>query len=152
MPDYSASIAAAAAAANQVYTGSKVINGSGITANPMYVKGSPGTVTVNGSAFTATGAVLADGNITINGSGVASGNSQVCFYSKNGDITINGSGIALNGVLYAPNGKIIINGSTITVNGCVVGKQVTINGSSFGVNRDDYPPTSLKGRHVKLIQ
>jgi len=48
MPDYSNSIAAAAATANQVYTGSKTINGSSITANPMYVKGSPGTVIVNG--------------------------------------------------------------------------------------------------------
>lgn len=94
---------------------------------------------------------MADGSITINGSGVASGNSEVCFYSKNGDITINGSNIALNGVLYAPNGKIIINGSSITVNGCVVGNQVVINGSGFAVNRTDYPPISLKGTHVQLI-
>jgi Flp pilus assembly protein TadG/formylmethanofuran dehydrogenase subunit C len=152
MPDYSASIAAAAAAAHQTYTGSKTFNGSGITSDPIYVQGSPGTVTVNGSAFTATGAVLADGNITINGSGMASANSQVCFYSKNGDITINGSGYALNGVLYAPNGRIIINGSGITINGSVVGNQVNINGSTIKVNRTDYQITSLPGSHVQLVE
>jgi len=152
MPDYSASIAAAAAAANQTYSGSKTINGSSITAGSMYVQGTPGTVTVNGSAFTATGAVMADGGITINGSGVASGNSQVCFYSKNGNITVNGSGINLSGVLYAPNGNIVINGSGITVDGSVVGNQVVINGSGFNVDRTDYPVTSLPSTHVQLTQ
>ena len=152
MPDYSASLAAAAAAAHQTYTGSKTINGSSITSNPIYVQGSPGTVTVNGSSFTATGAVMADGNITVNGSGMASGNSQVCFYSKNGNIYINGSSYTLNGVLYAPNGSIYINGSSITINGSVVGKQVNINGSSFKVDRTDYPITSLPESHVQLVE
>ena len=152
MPDYSASIAAAAAAAHQTYTGSYTINGSSITSAPIYVQGSPGTVTVNGSSFTATGTVMADGDISINGSGMASGNSQVCFYSKNGDININGSSYALNGVLYAPNGHIYINGSSITVNGSIVGDQVNINGSSFTVDRTDYPITSLPGSQVMLVQ
>jgi len=149
MPNLSATIAAAAATAGQVYVGNKTINGSAITANPMYVEGN---VTVNGSGFTATGVVLSDGNVTINGSGIAAGNAQVCFYSENGNITINGSGIALNGVLYAPNGQIIINGSSITVDGSVVGNQVVINGSSFAVDRTDYPITSLTGTHTSLIQ
>jgi Flp pilus assembly protein TadG len=152
MPDYSASIAASAAAAHQTYTGSKTINGSSITSSPIYVQGSPGTVTVNGSSFTATGTVMADGNITINGSGMASGNSQVCFYSKNGNIYINGSSYNLNGVLYAPNGSIFINGSSITINGSVVGKQVSINGSSFRVDRTDYQITSLPESHVQLVE
>ncbi len=154
MPDQSASIAAAAAAAHQTYTGSKTINGSSITSDPIYVQGSPGTITVNGSSFTATGAVMADGNIYINGSGMASGNSQVCFYSKNGNIYINGSSYALNGVLYAPNGSIYINGSSITVNGSIVGKQVNINGSSFTVDRTDYPITSLSlpASNVQLVE
>ena len=128
MPNLSASIAAAAATAGQVYSGNKTINGSSITSSPMDVTGN---VTVNGSAFTATGVILASGNVIINGSGIAAGNTQVCFYSENGNITVNGSSIALNGVLYAPNGEIIINGSSITVNGSVVGNQVVINGSSF---------------------
>ncbi len=154
MPDQSASIAAAAAAAHQTYTGSKTINGSSITSNPIYVQGSPGTITVNGSSFTATGAVMADGNITINGSGAASGNSQVCFYSKNGNITLNGGSYALNGVLYAPNGSIFINGSSITVNGSIVGKKININGSSFKVDRTNYPITSLSlpGTNVQLVE
>ena len=152
MPDYSADIAAAAAAAHQTYTGSKTINGSSITSDPIYVQGSPGTISVNGSAFTATGTVMADGNITINGSGVASGNSQVCFYSKTGNIYINGSDYDLNGVLYAPNGSIFINGSQITVNGSIVGKQININGSQFTVDRTNYPITALKGHGVYLVQ
>ena len=151
MPDFSASVAAEAAAANQTYTGNKTINGSNITSSSMYVQGN---LTVNGSAFTATGAVMADGNITINGSGVASGNSQVAFYSKNGDININGSGYNLNGLFYAPNGHIKINGSGIKVNGSVVGKEINVNGSSFTVNRTDFPITSLPltGRSVNLVQ
>ena len=153
MPDYSAAIAAAAAAANQTYTGSKTINGSSITSGSMYVQGSPGTVTVNGSGFTATGAILADGSITINGSGVASANSQVCFYSKNGDIIINGSGYTLNGLLYAPSGSIIINGSGITINGSIVGSQIIVNGSSFHIDRAHYPITSLPGNNtIQLVE
>jgi formylmethanofuran dehydrogenase subunit C len=152
MPDYSAAIAAAAAAANQVYSGTKTINGSSITTNPIYVKGIPGSITVNGSNFNATGAVMADGNIIINGSGMAAGDSQVCFYSKNGNITLNGSSLVFNGVLYAPHGYIIINGSAITVKGSVVGNQVILNGSSQAVNRSDYPVTSLPVKHVQLIQ
>jgi len=152
MPDYSASIAAAAAEAHQTYTGSKIINGSSITSDPIYVQGSPGTITINGSSFTATGTVMADGDIIVNGSGMASLNSQVCFYSKNGNITVNGSSYALNGVLYAPNGRIIINGSSITINGSVIGNQVLINGSSFKVDRTNHPITSLPGNHIQLVE
>jgi Flp pilus assembly protein TadG/uncharacterized Zn-binding protein involved in type VI secretion len=152
MPDYSDAIAEAAEAANQTYTSSYTINGGHITSDPIYVQGNSNTITVNGSGFTATGAVMADGNITINGSSMASGDSQVCFYSKNGNITLNGSNYTLNGVLYAPNGNITINGSNVTVNGSVVGKEVRINGSSFTVDRTDYPITSLPGNNVFLVQ
>jgi Flp pilus assembly protein TadG/uncharacterized Zn-binding protein involved in type VI secretion len=151
MLDYSAPIAEAAEAANQVYNSSFTINGGHITSEPIYVQGSNHTITVNGSSFTATGAVMGDGNITLNGSGMASGDNQVCFYSKNGDITLNGSNYNLNGVLYAPNGKITINGSKVTINGSVVGKEVRINGSSFSVNRTDYPITSLPVSNVLLV-
>jgi Flp pilus assembly protein TadG/cytoskeletal protein CcmA (bactofilin family) len=143
MPDYSEAIAEAAAAAHQTYNSSYTINGGHITSDPIYVQGNNHTITVNGSGFTATGAVMGDGNITINGSGMASGDSQVCFYSKNGDITLNGSNYTLNGVLYAPNGKITINGSNVTINGSVVGNEVRINGSSFTVDRTNHPITSL---------
>jgi Flp pilus assembly protein TadG/formylmethanofuran dehydrogenase subunit C len=143
MPDYSDAMAEAAAAANQTYNSSQTFNGGHITSDPIYVQGNSNTITVNGSGFTATGAVMADGNITINGGGMASGDSQVCFYSKNGDITLNGSNYSLNGVLYAPNGKITINGSNVTVNGSVVGNEVRINGSSFTVDRTNHPIESL---------
>jgi len=143
MPDYSEAIAEAAAAANQTYNSSYTINGSHITSDPIYVQGTNNRITVNGSGFTATGAIMGDGDITINGSGMATGDNQVCFYSKNGDITINGSNYALNGVLYAPNGNITINGSKITVNGSIVGKEVRINGSRFSVDRTNHPITSL---------
>ncbi|NTW56053.1 MAG: hypothetical protein HGB20_03275 [Chlorobiaceae bacterium] len=152
MPDFSESITTAATAANQKYNTSYTINGSNITSDPIYVTGENHTVTVNGSSFTATGAVMADGNITINGSGVSSGNNQVCFYSKDGDIIINGSSYALNGVLYAPNGRIIINGSGVTVNGSVVGEEITINGSGFNIDRTNYPITSLPGSNVLLVE
>lgn len=151
MPDFSDSIAEAAEAANQVYTSNYTINGSNITSDPIYVTNNK-RLTVNGSNFTATGALMADGKITINGSGMASGGSQVCFYSKNGNIDVNGSNYDLNGVLYAPNGKININGSNITVNGSVVGNQVKINGSNFSVDRTNNPITSVPGSSILLVE
>jgi len=151
MPDYSDAVAEAAEAANQTYNTSYTINGGHITSEPIYVQGDNNTITVNGSGFTATGAVMGDGNITINGGGTASGDSQICFYSTNGDITLNGSNYNLNGVLYAPNGKITINGSNVTINGSVVGNEVRINGSGLVVNRTDHPITSLPGNKVLLV-
>ncbi len=150
MPDFSDSIAEAAEAANQVYTSNYTINGSNITSDPIYVTNNK-KLTVNGSDFTATGALMADGKITINGSSMASGDSQVCFYSKNGNIDVNGSNYELNGVLYAPNGKININGSNITVNGSVVGNQVKINGSNFSVDRTNNPITSIPGTESSIL-
>ena len=153
MPDYSAPIATAAEAAGQVYTSNYTINGGHITSDPIYVQGDNNRLTVNGSSFTATGALMADGNITINGSGMATGDSQVAFYSKNGDITVNGSNYELNGVLYAPNGKITINGSKTTVNGSVVGNEVRINGSSITVDRTNHPPVSMPlEKYVLLVE
>jgi len=143
MLDYSAAIAEAAAAAHQTYTSSQTFNGGNITSDPIYVQGNSNTITVNGTGFTATGAVMADGNITINGGGMGSGDSQVSFYSKNGDITLNGSNYTLNGVLYAPNGKITINGSNVTIKGAVVGNEVRINGSRLTVDRSNNPIKSL---------
>jgi len=151
MPDYSDAVAEAAEAANQTYNTSLTINGGDITSEPIYVQGDNNTITVNGSGFTATGAVMADGNITINGGGTASGDSQVCFYSKNGDITLNGSKNGLNGVLYAPNGKITINGSEGNIKGSVVGNEVRINGSGLVVNRTDHPITSLPFHNKVLL-
>ena len=150
MPDFSDAIAEAAEAAGQVYTSNYTINGSNITSDPIYVTNNK-KITVNGSNFTATGALLADGKIYINGSNMASGDNQVCFYSKNGNIYLNGSNSTLNGVLYAPNGKIYINGSNITVNGSVVGKQININGSNFSVDRTNNPITSIPGMEKNIL-
>ena len=150
MPDFSASVAAAAGAAN-TYTGNKTITGSNITSSSMYVIGD---LKVSGSGFIATGAVMADGDIDISGSGIAAGNSQVAFYSKNGDITLSGSNLTFSGVLYAPNGKVKISGSNITVNGSIVAQKIDISGSNFTVNRTDFPITllPLTGSGVNLVQ
>lgn len=150
MPDLSDSVATAAAAVNQVYTGSLTLTASSFIKAPMYVKGS---VTTSGSGFNATGAIMADSTVTIGGSGaLMTGNSQVAFYSKGGDVVINTSNVTINGVLYAPSGRVVFNGSNITVNGSVVANQILLNGSGITINRDDYPVTALAGRHVKLVQ
>lgn len=150
MPDLSDSVASAAAAANQVYNSNVALTASSFTKAPMYVKGS---VTTSGTGFNATGAIMADSSITIGGSGtLMTGNNQVAFYSKNGDVVINTSNVTINGVLYAPNGRVVFNGGNITINGSVVANQILLNGSGITINRDDYPVTSLAGRHVKLVQ
>jgi uncharacterized Zn-binding protein involved in type VI secretion len=149
MLDYSGPVAAAAAATNDVYTTNHTMNGSDFTMANMYVKGN---VITNGSGFSSTGVILADGNVTVNGSGIlVAGSNQVCFYSKNGDVTVNGSGITLSGVLYAPHGRVIVNGSNVVIKGSVVGDRVIVNGSALAVDRDNNEIIALKGRHVKLV-
>ena len=150
MPDYSASIAAAAAATSQTYTGSQTISGNNIASKSIYVHGN---VTVSGNNFTGIGAVMADNNITISGNNVISDdNSQICFYSKNGNITISGNNFTLNGVLYAPNGTISVSGNNITVKGTIVGNNINVSGNNFEIDRTDDPITSLQGRAVQLVQ
>jgi hypothetical protein len=130
MPDLSAGVQAAAMAAGQVFQGSRLLSGTLLNTNAMYVQGA---VTANGSGINVTGTVMADLSITINGGGaMVTGTNQVAFYSRNGDVVLNGSNMTLNGVLYAPNGRVIINGSGTTI------------------NRDDNAIKVLGGKHVKL--
>ena len=157
MPDYSAAIAAAAAAANHTYTGPQIFSSNQIYSNPIYVKdltGQPGTGTLTVTANTVqfTGAVMADGNITFQSNVMTAGNQQVSFYSKNGNITIINNNNTINGVLYAPNGTITINSNNIHINGSVVGRQIMINANGLDINRTDYPITSLQGRGGALVQ
>lgn len=150
MPDYSSQVAAAAAAAGQVYAGNKSITSGGVSVNsPMYVQGK---VTITGGNFTGNGVIMADGDITITGGAVTiAGTAQVCFYSKNGNITITGGGSSFNGVLYAPKGTITFTGGGVTVNGSIVGNLVKLTGGSINVNRADYPITSLP-YSVRLVK
>lgn len=151
MPDYSSSIAAAAAACGQVYNGDKNITSGGFTlGSSIHVKGK---TNITGGGFSCSGAILSDGDMTITGGGInISGSSQVCFYSKNGNITFTGGGAAFKGVLYAPNGRITITGGGVSFNGCIVAKEIVLTGGGISVNRKDYPITSLPSNHVKLVE
>jgi Flp pilus assembly protein TadG len=151
MPDFSETIRLQAEAAGQVYTGNKTYNGSSMVVDQsIYVNGN---VTVNGSHFVGKGCVLATGNITFNGSNLnASTTDAVCFYSKNGNIIVNGSSAVFDGILYAPNGSITMNGSSQTVNGRVIGKTVTINGSSLTIQSGTNELQSLPSGSIRLVK
>ncbi len=151
MPDFSEIIKQQAEKAGTLYTGNKTFNGSNMNVEEsIYVNGN---VTINGSRFTGKGCVLATGSITFNGSNLnATSNDAVCFYTKTGNITINGSSQTFEGILYAPNGNINMNGSSQTVRGRVIGKSVTINGSSLLIQSGTNEMSSLPSKGVKLIR
>ena len=157
MPDYSSVLKAAAQQAGKTYSGNQTLGGSGGDGSytldgTTYVKGN---VTLNGiTNIASTGALLADGSITINSdvrvTGVQSSDKQVCFYSANGDITV-GSTPALSGIIYAPNGTVTISGN-LNLTGCIVAKYINFWGSP-NINRTDFSIASLPiGGHVKLIK
>lgn len=149
MPDLTAPVASAAAAIGQVFVGNRAMTASQFAGSAVYVKGG---LSVTGAGYKSTGTLMADGNISLTGSGaLVTDAHQVAFYSRNGDVTLMGSNMTFNGILYAPNGRVIINGINVQVRGSVVAKEVVLNGSGIHINRTDYPIKALPGRHVKLV-
>jgi len=143
---------------NQAIAGGTIIGDYTTTATTMgskyiqkntSVAGDTGSFTASGSNFSDTGILVADGDITLNGSTNAV--YQGTYYSRNGNITINGNGATFNGIVYAPKGTVTFNGSSQTVNGSVVADVIIDNGAKFTVDYVDYSPV-LPYVNVKLIQ
>lgn len=120
----------------------------------LYVKGD---LVVTGGQFTGSAAVIADGNITINGSGsdFSWNDSSLVIYSRGGDITFNGGALTLKGTLYAPNGDITIDGKGnkdgLTVYGGIIGQSINYNGNDLKVYALE-PPETLPIWKVVLIK
>ncbi|MDX9871480.1 MAG: pilus assembly protein TadG-related protein [Clostridia bacterium] len=155
MPDLSAQIEEAAAAAGKEYdVANYYINAWEYPKmiavdQPIYVHGN---VWVNGGGWSGNGAIMADGNITINGGGLnVQGSNEVCFYSKNGNITFTGGGATFRGVLYAPNGTITITGGSTYIYGSVVANKVFLDGGAINIYRDSVDITSLPGSGTRLV-
>ncbi|MDB5098391.1 MAG: hypothetical protein JWM80_2812 [Cyanobacteria bacterium RYN_339] len=150
LPDYSAAIAAKASSDGNAYQGNWTMRASDFVMQALYVRGD---VTATGRGYASTGVLLADGTITLAGSGqLVNDHCQVCFYSKDGDVVLNGNDLTLSGVLYAPHGRVIVNGDRVTINGCVVGQGVVVNGEALTVDREDHEVRALHGRHVRLVR
>ena len=101
-----------------------------------------------------TGAILANGNITVNGAANISGSGQLFLYSATGNIIITGAENFGTGsssvILYAPNGTISISGAS-NINEAIIANQVTLPGGASNVD-GGFPITSLSlGSHAKLI-
>lgn len=61
--------------------------------------------------------IVADGNITIQGSVFKNNTTGMILYSKNGDINIGCDVNEFTGIIYAPNGKVQFQGNKFIVNG-----------------------------------
>jgi prepilin-type N-terminal cleavage/methylation domain-containing protein len=85
----------------------KIVNGQTLT----------GALTLESNQSFANKLIVADGNITIQGSGFRTDTTGVILYSKNGNITMNCDVNEFTGIIYAPNGKIQFNGGKFIVNG-----------------------------------
>jgi Flp pilus assembly protein TadG len=152
MPDYYDDVkATATSSSTTLYDHTTVtLNSQSNLNNNIYVNGN---VTINGSNFDGTGAILAEGTISINGSDTSvTSNDQVCFFSNSPSasaITVNGSA-DVTGILYAPNGTIRINGSAV-IHGRIIAKQILIN-SGAKVYGASTTVTSLPGGNNGLTQ
>lgn len=85
----------------------KIVNGKPLT----------GDLTLESSQSFQNKLIVADGNITVRGSGFRNSNSGMILYSKNGSITMNCDVNEFTGIIYAPNGKVQFNGGKFVVNG-----------------------------------
>ena len=85
----------------------KIVNGKKLT----------GDLTLESSQSFQNKLIVADGNITVRGSGFRNSNSGMILYSKNGSITMNCDVNEFTGIIYAPNGKVQFNGGKFVVNG-----------------------------------
>lgn len=150
-PDFSDTIAAQAAAVNQVYEGDKNFSESSVVINhPIYVNGD---VQINTHNFTGTGTIMSEGDIDLyGGSLVQQPGDTICYYSKNGNINIYGSNIVVDGIIYAPNGTISISGSNVTINGRLIADKLQLTGGTLIVNSSAEDLICLPSSSVKLTK
>ncbi|MHB9075111.1 MAG: TadG family pilus assembly protein [Desulfobaccales bacterium] len=143
MPDYSSNIKSLNP---EIYSGDQTFSANNMSiANSIYVQAKSGTggrhgtpaqagdVTINGIGISTTGAILADGDITITSAGFTmNGANQMALYSLNGDITINAfifNDTSSSAIIYAPNGTVTVKAIGAAFQGSIIaGKGITING------------------------
>lgn len=123
-----------AVANGQVVTGNKSYNGTtdfGVI--PGGVKWFTGTLTINGTVKW-TGAIIAQGNITINGGGnmqqTRVGNLP-CIMSRDGKLTVNGAH-TMSGLVYC-QGNLTWNGSGQMQGAIMTGGNLTFNGAQDNI-------------------
>jgi len=153
MPDFSSLVSGIPGIQTITPSGGTQIYNNTAPSSSIFVNGN---VILNGSISGIAGAIVATGNITVNGCVTLNSGNQVCLYSENGNIIINGcttfSSSADNSIVYAPNGSITFNGSNNPYNGKLIAKRLTINGAAtFNGN---YAFTAIPGassKHAKLV-
>jgi hypothetical protein len=98
-----------------------------------YVKGNVG---LSGSNIKGTFTIVAEGTISISGSGMSCTpySSVLLFFSNGASLTISGSNSSLEGIIYVPNGQITFSGSGNKVNGSLFGDKITLSGSNMVIN------------------
>lgn len=151
MPDFSAEIKTAAAAAGTMITGNKDFWGTNLSAStPIYVDGK---VEVAGSTFTGAGTICATGDIKMSGSMLkASSSTAVCLYSVNGDINLSTSNLEIYSTLYAPHGSINIHASNINIYGRVIAEKILITGSNVNIISGSSDLGFLSGGTIALVE
>jgi PKD repeat protein len=95
-----------------------------------YVKGN---VALSASNIKGTFTIVAEGTISISGSGMncTPYSSGLLFFSNGASFGISGSNGSLGGIIYVPKGQITVSGSGNKINGSLFGDKVTISGSNM---------------------
>lgn len=121
-------------------TGGQVINGnfnvskSGTVLDGLYyVKGN---VALSASNIKGTFTIVAEGTISISGSGMncTPYSSGLLFFSNGASFGISGSNSSLGGIIYVPKGQIAVSGSGNKINGSLFGDKITLSGSNMIIN------------------
>jgi hypothetical protein len=95
-----------------------------------YVKGNVG---LSGSNIKGTFTIVAEGTISISGSGMncIPYSSGLLFFSNGASFGISGSNNSLGGIICVPKGQITISGSGNKINGSIFGDRITLSGSNM---------------------
>jgi len=95
-----------------------------------YVKGNVG---LSGSNITGTFTVVAEGTISISGSGFNCNtySSGLLLFANGSSLAISGSNCTLGGIIYVPTGQIAISGSGSKISGSLFGNTVALSGSNM---------------------
>jgi len=126
---------AQAAGKYQCINGNFNVSKSGTVLDGLYyVKGN---VSLSGSNIKGTFTIVAEGTISISGSGLncTAYSGDLLFFSNGTSLTISGSngtlgGLILGGIIYVPKGQISISGSGNTINGSLFGDKLALSGSN----------------------
>jgi hypothetical protein len=119
---------------------------------------STGDIEVDEQGTTGTVTLVAQGNVTLNGSdfNLTGKEFDVLIYSGSSStdaIRLSGSNGQFTGFIFAPNGRITMSGSSnTTLHGSLIGDRVTVNGSGIGINATGFPVTIPQPPTIKLVE